>query len=263
MLTDWFFYALAVPAFLVVGVSKGGLGSGVGSMGVPLMALAIPVPQAAAIMLPLLMVMDAIGLWKYRTQYARGHMAFLMVGAALGTMLGYLAFERLDEAWVRVIVGAVAVVFTANDWLVAALGRAAPAQGPSWPKGVFWSAVSGVTSFVANAGGPPLQVYLLPLRLDKTAFVATTVVFFAAVNAMKLGPFVYLGLFSFENLATSLVLLPFAPLGMALGIWLHARVPEKPFFFWCNVFLLLTGVKLLWDGIAALQQRGGLPPTIF
>jgi len=227
VLTDWFFYALAIPAFLVVGISKGGFGSGMGSMGVPLMALAIPVPQAAAIMLPLLMVMDAIGMWKYRTQYARGHMKILMVGAVLGTVLGYLAFERLDEAWVRVIVGAVAVVFTANDWIVAAIGRAAPAQGPSWPKGIFWSAVSGVTSFVANAGGPPLQVYL------------------------------------FENLATSLVLLPLAPLGMALGIWLHARVPEKPFFFWCNVFLLLTGAKLLWDGIAALQQRGGLPSEIF
>ncbi len=263
MLTDWFFYALAVPAFLVTGISKGGFGSGVGSMGVPLMALAVPVPQAAAIMLPLLMVMDVIGLWRYRKLYARGHMAILLTGAVLGTGLGYLSFKLLDEAWIRVLIGVIAVLFTVKDWLLSALGRQAAATSASWPKGVFWAGVSGITSFVANAGGPPLQVYLLPLRLDKTAFVATTVVFFACVNALKLGPFVYLGLLSGENLATSAVLLPLAMAGMWLGIFLHTRIPDKPFFFWCNVFLFATGAALIWDGIGLLRARGGLSPEIF
>jgi uncharacterized protein len=263
VLTDWFFYALAVPAFLIVGISKGGFGGGIGSMGVPLMALAIPVPQAAAIMLPLLVAMDVIGLWKYRKRYARGHMTILLVGAVIGIAIGLLTFKLLDENWTRVMIGTIAVVYTLKDWLFAYFGRPAPAQGPSWPKGVFWSALSGITSFVANAGGPPLQVYLLPLRLDKTTFVATNLVYFACINAMKLGPFAYLGLFSAENLATSLVLLPLAPIGMAMGIWLHKRIPEKPFFFWCNVFLFVTGAKLLWDGVSALLASGGLPMEIF
>ncbi len=255
MLTDPFFYALAVPAFLIVGVSKGGFGGGLGSLGVPLMALAIPVPQAAAIMLPLLIVMDVFSVWRYRRDWARHLMGFLLLGALIGTFVGYWSFKHLDEAWIRLLIGTIAVLFPLKDWLFAALGRAAPPDHPNRIKGVFWAAVSGVTSFIANAGGPPLQVFLLPLRLDKTVFVGTNAVFFAFVNAFKLGPFIGLGLLSAENLATSLVLLPLALAGIWLGIWLHVRIPDKPFYFWCNVFLLLTGVKLCWDGVSLLLGR--------
>lgn len=255
MLTDPQFYLLAIPAFLLVGVSKGGFGGGLGSMGVPLMALAIPVPQAAAIMLPLLMVMDVVTVWRYRRAWDRAQMPILLSGAVIGTILGYFAFRFLDEAWIRVLIGAIAVLFTVKDWLLAALGRAAAATGASWPKGVFWSSVSGVTSFVANAGGPPLQVYLLPQRMDKTVFVGTISVFFAFINAIKLGPYIWLGLMTAENMATAAVMLPVAMAGIGLGLWLHVRVPEKPFYFWCNVFLFVTGLKLLWDGVALLLGR--------
>ena len=255
MLTDLHFYLLAIPAFLIVGISKGGFGGGLGSMGVPLMALAIPVPQAAAIMLPLLMAMDVVSVWRYRRDYARELMPTMLLGAVLGTVLGYGAFKHLDEAWIRLLIGAIAVLFPLKDWLLAALGRAAEPARPPKAVGVFWSAVSGVTSFIANAGGPPLQVYLLPMRLDKTVFVATNAVFFAFVNAFKLGPFIGLGLFTPENLGTSLVLLPLAVAGVWLGIWLHVRIPDKPFYFWCNLFLLLTGLKLVWDAVGLLLAR--------
>ena len=252
-LTDPFFYALAIPAFLLVGISKGGFGGGLGSMGVPLMALAIPVPQAAAIMLPLLMVMDVFGIRRYRKDWSRPHMAILLTGAVLGTVLGYLAFKLLDELWVRLLIGAIAVLFGAQDLLREFLGRRPSVpDAPNWPKGVFWSSVSGVTSFIANAGGPPMQVYLQPYRLDKTVFVATITVFFWVVNWLKFVPFVHLGLFTFENLGTSVVLLPLAALGMWLGFWMHDRVDQKRFYVWCNLFLFLTGWKLVYDGIAGL-----------
>ena len=121
-------------------------------------------------------------------------------------------------------------------------------EAPNPAKSIFWSTVAGVTSFIANAGSPPIQGFLLPLRLDKTVFVATTTVYFAFMNAIKLGPYIWLGLFSPENLTTSAILLPLALAGIFLGIWLHARVPEKPFYFWCILFLFVTGLKLLWDG---------------
>jgi uncharacterized membrane protein YfcA len=254
MLTDPYFYAVAIPAFLLVGVSKGGFGGGLGSMGVPLMALAIPVPQAAAIMLPLLMAMDVVAVWRYRRDWSREQMPVLLCGAFAGTVLGYLAFKLLDEAWIRVLIGGIAVLFTVKDWLFAALGRWAVAR-PHAGKGLFWSTVAGVTSFIANAGGPPLQVYLLPQRLDKTVFVGTVSIYFAFINLVKFGPFVHLGLITQGNLATSAVLLPVAMAGIALGLWLHARVPEKPFYFWCNVFLFVTGLKLLWDGVSLLLGR--------
>ncbi len=255
MLTDPYFYALAVPAFLIVGVSKGGFGGGLGSMGVPLMALAIPVPQAAAIMLPLLIAMDVFSVWRYRRDWARELMGFLLAGAVVGTFLGYWAFRHLDEAWIRLLIGLIAVLFPLKDWLFAALGRAVAPAHPNPAKGVFWASISGLTSFIANAGGPPLQVFLLPLRLDKTVFVGTNAIFFGCVNLFKLGPFIGLGLFDAGNLMTSLVLLPVALAGIWLGIWLHVRIPDKPFYFWCNVFLFLTGLKLVWDGCALLLGR--------
>ena len=250
MVTDPLFYALAIPAFLITGISKGGFGSGLGSVCVPLLALVIPVPQAAAIMLPLLLTMDLFGLWGYRRKWDPVNLKIMLPGAAIGMILGYLSFRYLDEHWIRLLVGAIAIGFVLNVWLRPSVaGRAA---SPSWPKGSFWSAVSGLVSFVANAGGPPISVYLLPQRLDKTLYVGTTVLYFAILNYSKIIPYWWLGQFSSENLLTALVLLPLAPIGMGLGIWLHSRVNDVAFYRWVNILLLISGLKLVWDGVAGL-----------
>ena len=119
---------------------------------------------------------------------------------------------------------------------------------PSWTKGSFWSGVAGYTSFVAHAGGPPLNVYLLPQELDKTRYVGTTIVFFALVNYVKLVPYGILGQFDSTNLVTSAVLTPLAPIGVLLGVFLHQRVSQALIFQVVYAGLLVTGVKLLWDG---------------
>ncbi|MGQ0664831.1 MAG: sulfite exporter TauE/SafE family protein [Pseudomonadota bacterium] len=250
MIGDPYFYALAIPAFLLVGVAKGGFGAGLGSLGVPMMALAVPVPQAAAIMLPLLCAMDVMGLRVYRGIWDRPNLAIMMPGALVGLALGYLAFRHLDEAWIRLLVGVIALGFSLNYWRRPYMNR--PPAGRSWLRGGLWSALSGLTSFVANSGGPPISVYLLPQRLDKTVFVGTTVVFFATVNALKIVPYWWLGQFTPENLTTSLVLLPVAVAGMGLGIRLHRRVDERSFYGLAHGLLLVAGVKLAWDGLAGV-----------
>ncbi len=250
MIDDPLFYALAIPAFITVGISKGGFGGGLGSLAVPLMALAIPVPQAAAIMLPLLMVMDAIGLWAYRAKWDRANMKIIVPGACLGLYLGYLAFRLSPEAIIRLLIGVIALGFALNYWR--RRGRPAAASARSWPMGSFWAAVAGLVSFIANAGGPPLAIYLLPQRLDKTLYVGTTIVFFAIVNALKVPPFWWLGQFTAENLSTAAVLLPLAPLGMWLGIWLHDKVSDAAFYRWAYALMFAAGLKLAWDGVAGL-----------
>ena len=250
MITDPLFYALAIPAFLITGISKGGFGSGLGSLAVPMLALVIPVPQAAAIMLPLLLAMDLFGLWGYRWKWDSVNMRIMLPGAAAGMVLGYLSFRYLDEHWIRLLVGVIAIGFVLNVWLRPSVaGRAA---GPSWIKGTFWSGMSGLVSFVANAGGPPISVYLLPQRLDKTLFVGTTVLYFAILNYAKIVPYWWLGQFSDENLLTALVLLPLAPIGMWIGMWLHGRVPDGACDRWVNILLLISGIKLVWDGAVGL-----------
>ena len=247
MLTDPWFYAVAVPALLLIGISKGGFGGGFGTVGVPMMALVIPPTQAAAILLPVLALMDLVGLYTYRGLWDREQMKILAPGAVVGIVLGALTFAITSEDAVRLIIGAIAVGFTL--WRFVGVFRAPEQKAkPSWTKGSFWSGVGGYTSFVAHAGGPPLNVYLLPQHLDKTQYVGTTVVFFALVNYVKLVPYGILGQFDVTNLATSAVLAPLAPVGVLMGVVLHRRISQELLFRVVYAGLLLTGVKLLWDG---------------
>lgn len=250
MIEDPVFYALAIPALFLTGISKGGFGSGLGIVAVPMMALVIPVTQAAAVMLPILCLMDVFGVLGYRKSWDRANMRIMVPGAVLGIGLGTVTFGVLDEGWVRLLIGLIAVVFTAQRLLGLFPKDAAP--GPNVAKGMFWSAMSGFTSFVAHAGGPPLSVYLLPQRLDKTVFAGTTVLFFAFVNYAKLIPYAGLGQFSGENLATALVLAPIAPIGIWAGMWLHKHINATLFFRVCYVLLFFTGLKLLYDGATAV-----------
>lgn len=250
MIADPWFYAVAIPAILLVGISKGGFGSGAGMFATPLMALVVPIPQAAAILLPILVVMDAAGLWAYRGVFSRENMKVILIGGILGVGLGTLTFRYFDESWIRLILGTMAIAFVAQRYLVRA--DLAPAQR-STPKGIFWSAFSGVTSTIAHAGGPPLAIYLLPQRLDKRVMVGTTVVFFAIINVVKLAPYAWLGLFDARNLSTALVLAPLAPLGIWLGVISMRRRSEAVFYRICYGLLLVVGAKLVWDGLAGLQ----------
>lgn len=251
MIVDPLFYAVAIPAILLVGISKGGFGSGAGMFATPLLALALPIPQAAAILLPILVAMDATGLWAYRGRYSRDNLRLLVPGGIVGVALGALTFRYFSDAWIRVALGTIAIAFVAQRW---ARRAALPPATHSVAKGLFWSAVSGVTSTIAHAGGPPLSVYLLPQRLDKATLVGTTVVFFAAINVVKLVPYAWLGLFDAANLTTSLVLLPLAPVGIGLGLWCQRSLSEAVFYRICYGLLLAVGAKLLWDGVVALHR---------
>jgi hypothetical protein len=243
------FYLLAVPAVLILGISKGGFGGGLGSLAVPLMALAVSPLQAAAVLLPILCVMDLQGAWVYRGRWDSANLRILLPAALIGLGLGALTFRYLDAQVIRLIVGALAVGFTVHHWL-GGLRTSRAARGVDALRGSCWGAVSGFASFIAHAAGPPLSVYLLPQRMDKTRFLATTVIFVLYMNYLKLLPYAWIGQFSAENLYTSLVLLPLAPLGMCLGIWMHRVVPETLFYRICYLLLFVVGVKLLYDGSA-------------
>mgnify|MGYP000185498637 CR=1 FL=1 len=252
MITDPVFYAVAIPALMLVGISKGGFGSGIGIVAAPAISLVVPPLTAIGIMLPLLCLMDLVGVWSYRRSWSRPMMLYLLPGAILGIGLATLTAGFVNEQMIRVLVGLIAVLFSANHWLRTwrGGGRVVAPRPESRVRGIFWAAASGFTSFVGHAGGPPLQVYLLPLRLDKTVFVGTTVIFFMIVNYAKLVPYAWLGLLNQSNLLTALVLAPICPIAMRAGIWLHDKVPEKPFFAICYGFVFVVGLKLLFDGVS-------------
>ena len=251
MIDDPLFYAAAVPAILIAGVSKGGFGGGLGALAVPLMALTITPVQAAAIMLPILCAMDLVGVWAYWRKWDRLSLAILFSGALLGIAAGALSFRYLDASTIRLVIGTIALGFALSYWLQAAQPGHGP-RPPSWRRGGFWGAVSGFTSTLAHAGGPPLNVYLFAQRLEKTTYQATTVVFYLMINYVKLLPYTWLGQFTAGNLITSAALLPVAFAGILAGVWVHDRVPQALFYRICYCLLFLTGLKLLYDGFSAL-----------
>lgn len=250
MITDPWFYAAAIPAVLLAAISKGGFGGGLAMLGVPLLSLTIPAPQAAAIMLPILCLMDAVGVWGYRKTWHRRNLWIMAVGALLGIAIGTATFHLFSDAAIRFLIGCIAVAFALNYWF-RRKSETAPTR-PNLVKGMAWGALSGFTSFMAHAGGPPANAYLLPQRMDKTLFVGTMVMFFTSINYAKLLPYWWLGLLPVGNLTMSLMLCPLAPVGVLLGIWLHRRISPTWFYRLCYLFLFASGLKLLYDGATAL-----------
>ncbi len=234
---------------LITGISKSGFGGGLGVMGVPLMALYVSPLQAAAIMLPILCMMDVINVWVYRRTWDKPNIKILLPPSLTGVVLGALTYRYLSDAHIRILVGAIAVGFSVlfllkrNDF---------ERRGPNVVRGSFWGLIAGFVSFGVHAGAPPTNVYLLPQRLDKTIFVGTLVVLFAAINYFKLIPYALLGQLNSTNLLTALALAPLIPIGTWLGVKLHDRIPERPFYLVCYCLLTLMGTKLLYDGITGL-----------
>jgi uncharacterized membrane protein YfcA len=243
------FYLLAGLGVLLAGFSKASAAGGVGLMAVPLMSIVIAPQQAAAIMLPILCALDLLGLWAYRKDYDPSMLRQLVPGALIGILAAALVFKTVDVRWVKGLLGAECLVFAANRILGARRLQAAAARAPNRAKATFWSAISGFTSTLAHAGGPPILQYLLPLKLQKTLLVATTVYFFTLVNYIKLVPYAWLGLLERASLSTSLLLVPVIPVGYWIGWKFTRNIPEKPFYAFINVSLAATGIKLLWDGL--------------
>ena len=246
LIADPWFYAAAVPAVLLMGVSKSGFAAGFGSLATPIMALSIPVPQAAAIMLPLLFIMDAMGLKLLFMQRDRELIRLLLPAGLLGTVLGTLLFGVLSSKTVAAVVGVLTLLFLAQRLLFPPRPDSAPP--PRW-LGFTLGVASGFTSFVSHAGSPPISAYVLPLRLAPLTFSATMATFFAVINLSKWGPYAWLGLIDWRNMATALVLVPLAPVGVWLGVKLTPYVRPDVFYKIAYAGMFLTGVKLLWDGL--------------
>lgn len=240
------FFLFAIPAVLIVGLSKGGFGGGIGMLGTPIIAMAISPLKAAAIMLPILVVLDMVGLVYYRHKVDWQIIRTMVPGAVVGIALGWSTANYVPEAIIRVLIGLIAISFALNQ-ILAEL-RNIEQRGKNGFAAAFWGTVAGYTSFVSHAGGPPFQAYTVKLKLAPFLYVGTSVVFFSIVNAVKIVPYLALGQFSAENLSQSMILLPLAIVGVFIGIWLVKAINPKMFYRITYAAMLVIGCKLIWDG---------------
>lgn len=241
------FWIVAVLAILLIGVSKAGFGGGVGAVATPLLALTIPVSEAAAILLPILIVADIFSLRHYWQSYDRTSILRMVPGAVVGIALGGLLFGYFsaNERTLKIILGVFALAFLAYQLGRTLLLGALVKTRPSTVAGVLLGGAAGFTSTLAHAGGPPATIYLLPQQLPRNIFVGTNVVFFFLLNVIKLIPYGMLGLLRVGNLSTILILAPLTFIGVQLGVYLNRRFTDVWFNRLIYTLLFITGVELI------------------
>ena len=244
------FWGLAVLAAVLVGMGKGGMPV-VGMLSVPVLALVMSPVAAAGLMLPVYVVSDMFGLYAYRHAFDKRVLAIMVPGTTLGVVLGYFTATLVPEDLVTVLVGMIGVVFALN-LLMRRKVQVEPRQAEVAP-GLFWGTITGFTSFVSHSGGPPYQVYTLPLGMKKAVYAGTSTIAFAYVNAIKLIPYYLLGQITLHSLEKVLVLMPVAAVSVFAGVRLVKWLPEKLFFQLVTWTLLLVSVKLVWDGLASVM----------
>jgi uncharacterized membrane protein YfcA len=240
------FFLFAIPAVILIGLAKGGF-SGLGALGTPLIALGIDPVRGAAILLPILIVQDVVGVIAYRRAWDGFILAAMLPGAILGIGLGYAFAASVSEAAVMAVLGAISILFGGYRlWVERGHKVQASSTSPGWVGSLFGLA-AGFTSQIAHAGGPPFQMWVMPRRLPRDVFVGTTALFFAIINWIKVPAYLALGQFSAANLMASLVLLPLAIVSSLAGVWLVRRVPAERFYTIVYLLMIAAGAKLLID----------------
>ncbi|HXZ16241.1 MAG TPA: sulfite exporter TauE/SafE family protein [Roseiarcus sp.] len=244
------FYLVAIPAVILLGLSKGGF-TGLSSLAMPMLSLAISPVRAAAIVLPVLIVQDWVSVWAFRRDFSPRNLVILIPSSILGIAAGWLLAARVSEDAVRLAVGVISIAFVFYMLLRDRLGLAA-VDRPGVPGGVLWGSLAGFTSFISHAGSPPFQVYVMPQNLKPRVFAGTATMFFAAVNLIKLPPYFLLGQFSRDNVKVSAALIPVAVVSTFAGVWLVRRVDADKFYAIILVITFLIGLKLTYDALQAL-----------
>jgi uncharacterized membrane protein YfcA len=246
---DLAFFALAVPAVILAGISKGGFGSGASFIATPILAIALPPELAVGILLPLLMLMDLGGLKAYWRQWVTTDAMRLIIGSLPGVALAAAVWSIANPDVLRFFIGFIAVGFVVFQMAKAFKWIAPPKQPAGQGAGLVAGATAGFTSFISHAGGPPATIYLLSRNLTKTEYQATTVLVFWAINISKAVPYAFLGIFTADSLLAALYLAPVALLGTWIGVRAHKAVPERAYFMVTYVLLTITGLKLMFDAV--------------
>lgn len=240
-----FWIAAGVAAYLL-GVSKGGVPM-IAMLSVPILALYMDAAMAAGLLLPLYLVADAYAIYLFRKAFSRRNLAVLLPAAMLGILTGYLAVSHVPGDAVKLLVAGIGISYLFNALRLRLSKGAVPPRPADVPRGLFWGALAGLTSYISHAGGPPFQAYVLPQRLEKMTFLGTTTIFFAVVNLAKVPPFVMAGQITWESVQQVAWLVPLALLGAWSGATVSRLLPERVFFVMIEVALGLVSLKLIYE----------------
>jgi uncharacterized membrane protein YfcA len=239
---------VAFAGVFLISFLRGAFGGGFAIIGIPLLSLVMDPVTAGGLLAPLFVATDLVALryWKPST-WSRPDLRLLLPGLVVGVGLGTLLFTMLDHRAIAIVMAAVTLAFV-GLWF--ARGATVTVKPRSTPKAIAAGFASGMTTMVAHSGGPPLAMYLLPLGLSKLVYAGTTSLFFTVGNALKAVPWLLLSRPTGPVWTLMALCLPAIPAGVWLGWRLHGRLDQRQTYRACYGLLVVTALKLLWDGVA-------------
>lgn len=244
-LNEPWFWLLNLAA-LFVGLSKGGLPA-VAMLSVPILSLVISPLAAAALLLPIYILTDMVGIWLYRKHYSARNLKILIPAGIAGVVIGWATAAFISDQMVSLLLGILGISFCLSRWFGNA--NVSVAKPAALGRGLFWGTMAGFTSFVSHAGSPPYQIYVIPQKLAKNVFAGTSTITFAIINFAKIIPYSLLQPYTTDNLKISLAILPVALIGTLLGRYLTHILPEKWFFLGVQVALFVISIRLVTQSL--------------
>ena len=241
------FLISVVPAIILYGIAKSGLGGSISLISVPLMTVVMPLNQALAVILPILIFSDIVAVYRFRREFDFSTLKLIVPFAALGIIIGSFTFKYFSEDLLKLIVGIMGFLF-AGHYFLFKKEKKIPAK-KNFLKGAIFSSIAGFSSFCVHAGGTPTSIYLLPLRLKKEIYVGTRIIFFTFVNLIKLPLYIYLSMMNLDTLYQSIFLLPLAITGIFIGYKILKIIDENLFYNIIYALILLSSTKLIIDFI--------------
>lgn len=239
------FYLVTGFVFFIIGLSKGGMGGALGALGTPILALILPTDQVIGLLLPFLIVADMFALAFHWRHWNRRMILILLPGAVVGITIGTFFITNTPTELLRTVLAVIILAFAVYKLFEKTIFSRLAYQSRTW-HGVLAGTVSGFSSSLAHTGSPPVSVYLLLQDVTPRVFIATSVLFFAILNIIKVPYYFYAGLFDADLIAQALWLLPLIPLGVWLGKWGAERVSKDSFDLIILVVLILSALLLIF-----------------
>jgi uncharacterized membrane protein YfcA len=245
---NFLFFITVIPAIILYGIAKSGLGGSMTLISIPLMTIVMPLNEALGIVLPILIFSDFIATYKYRKEFDLSTLKLMVPFAAIGVVIGSLTFSYFSEELLKFIIGLMGFLFAGHYFFLKKNKEAKSEK--NFLKGGICSTISGFTSFCVHAGGTPVSIYLLPLRLKKEIYVGTRIIFFTFMNLIKLPFYINLSMTNFVTFKQSVVLFPVAFIGILIGYKLLKVIDEKLFYNILYALILVSSTKLIFDFIS-------------
>lgn len=240
------FLVMLVAVTFLVSLSKGGLGGMAGSLSTPLMALVLPVNQVLGLLLPIMLLADVFSIALHWRRWNARLVWLLIPGGVVGVSIGTYFIANVSTQVLKIGLATIALLFVVYKLLEKRILGSIKYQEKNW-HGWLAGSTAGFTSAMAHSGVPPISIYLMLQNVTPRVFVATSVLFYALLNWIKVPFYYFSGMFDFQRLWQIAWVFPIVPFGVWIGRWLVTKVSKVVFDNIILILLVITALLLIFD----------------